>query len=175
MINAGKGGLVQERSSARLTGRDSLLPTRPWEPRHRTFFTIYVIFLLTRIGARDTLTREMVKEMHQLQRAARLMIQGALSEVTRQCGDPGCACSQDPARRHGPHLYLTYRSQGRSHSVYVPAAPAPALRQAHAAWRRFLEVGTTLAARNRQQWLRRLEVVKKKARTARRSQREAHS
>ncbi|MGH9557450.1 MAG: DUF6788 family protein [Terriglobales bacterium] len=113
----------------------------------------------------------MVKEIRRLQRAIRLMIQGALSEVTRQCGDPACACSQDPARRHGPHLYLTYRRQGRSHSVYVPAAQAQALRQAHAAWLRFLKVGTALAASNRQRWLRRLELLKKKARTARASQR----
>ena len=113
----------------------------------------------------------MVKKLHQLRQAARLMIQGALSEVTRQCGDPGCACSRDPARRHGPHLYLTYRQDGKSHSVYVPAAEAPSLRQAHAAWVRFLEMGTHLAARNRQRWLRRLELLKKQARTARASHR----
>jgi hypothetical protein len=34
------------------------------------------------------------------------MVQGSLSEVTRQCGDPSCACATDPARRHGPHLLL---------------------------------------------------------------------
>ena len=113
----------------------------------------------------------MVKEMRQLQRAARSMIQGALSELTRKCGDPACSCSQDPARRHGPHLYLTYRSQGRSRSVYVPVAQAPALRQAHAAWVRFLQISTTLAARNRQRWLRQLELLKKKARTGRASRR----
>jgi hypothetical protein len=35
------------------------------------------------------------------------MIQGGLSETTRRCGNPNCACHRDPARRHGPNLYIT--------------------------------------------------------------------
>ncbi len=71
------------------------------------------------------------------------MIQGGLSETTRRCGQPSCACQRDPARRHGPHLYLTFRSEGKSRSLYVPAE--------HAAWARFGELSCQLAALNREQ------------------------
>ena len=50
------------------------------------------------------------------------MVQGSLSEITRQCGDPSCGCAHDPAKRHGPHLYLKFNAEGKTHSVYVPAA-----------------------------------------------------
>ena len=42
------------------------------------------------------------------------MVQGSLSEITRQCGDPSCACAGDPARRHGPHLYLKFNAEGKT-------------------------------------------------------------
>ena len=49
----------------------------------------------------------------ELGEAALTMIQGSLSEVTRQCGDPSCACAWDPQRRHGPHLYLKFSAEGK--------------------------------------------------------------
>ena len=36
------------------------------------------------------------KRLHQLEEAAASMVQGSLSESTRQCGDPSCACAHDP-------------------------------------------------------------------------------
>ncbi len=93
--------------------------------------------------------------LQQLLAAATTMVQGGLSETTRRCGQPQCACQRDPARRHGPHLYLTFRSEGKSRSLYVPAEHADTARQAHAAWARFWELSCQLAALNREQ-LRRL-------------------
>ena len=61
------------------------------------------------------------KLLHELEQAAASMVQGSLSESTRQCGDPSCACAHDPASRHGPHLYFRYKAEGKVHSVYVPA------------------------------------------------------
>src|SRR5438552_17603458 len=87
--------------------------------------------------------------IRELAEAAQSMIQGSLSELTRQCGDPRCACAQDPARRHGPHLYLKFTEEGKTHSVYVPPAQGQAIKRAHAAWLRFLEIGARIAARNR--------------------------
>ena len=78
------------------------------------------------------------------------MVQGWLSELTRQCGDPACACAQDPTRRHGPHLYLQFKAQGKSYSVYVPAEQAQAIKSAHAAWLRFQEIATQVSAANRE-------------------------
>jgi len=90
--------------------------------------------------------------LRKLGQLARVMVQGGLSETTRQCGNPGCACYRDPAQRHGPHLYLTYRDQGKSRSLYVPAEHAAEAREAHAAWAEFWEVSCALAALNRE-WL----------------------
>ena len=89
--------------------------------------------------------------LRRLLRAAAGMIQGGLSETTRRCGHPACACASDPARRHGPHLYVTFQQDGKNRSLYVPAAYADQARRAHAAWQEFWETGCALAALNRQQ------------------------
>jgi hypothetical protein len=96
------------------------------------------------------------------------MIQGSLSEVTRQCGDPTCVCAWDPQRRHGPHLYLKFSSDGQARSIYVPPEHAQVLRESHQAWLRFQEIGTQLAAGNRERFLRALDRDKRavKARRA---------
>lgn len=98
-----------------------------------------------------------------LGQAAQSMVQGSLSEITRQCGDPSCACFQDPARRHGPHLYLKFNAEGKTYSVYVPPDEGPALKSAHAAWLRFVEMGTLIAAGNRERFLRDLKREKQAA------------
>lgn len=95
------------------------------------------------------------------------MVQGGLSETTRQCGNPGCACSRDPAQRHGPHLYLTYREEGKSRSLYVPAEHAVEARQAHVAWAEFWEVSCALAALNRGQLREKWEREKRKTNSRR--------
>jgi hypothetical protein len=108
--------------------------------------------------------------IQELEQAAGSMVQGSLSEITRQCGDPSCACAHDPARRHGPHLYLKFNTEGKTHSVYVPPQQGSAIKSAHAAWVRFVEIGSAIAARNREQLLRalgrekqRMKAMKRKA------------
>ena len=96
----------------------------------------------------------------QLYHLGALMAQGSLSEITRTCGNPTCACAHDPARRHGPHLYWKFTSAGKAHSVYVPPTCAAAVKQAHAAWLRFLAIGARLSARNRQLLLRQVQRAK---------------
>ena len=90
--------------------------------------------------------------------ATRSMVQGGLSETSRRCGKPTCPCAQDPAFRHGPHLYLTYREEGASRSLYVPPDEAAIARAAHQAWATFWETGCAIAALNRealrQRWQR---------------------
>ena len=92
--------------------------------------------------------------LRKLLRAAPIMIQGGLSETTRRCGNPNCACHRDPDRRHGPNLYITWTEKGRSRSLYVPADRVPQARRAHAAWTEFWESAVLLAAGNRQQFRR---------------------
>lgn len=95
--------------------------------------------------------------IEELQHAAHSMVQGSLSEITRQCGDPSCGCAHDPAKRHGPHLYLKFSAEGKAHSVYIPPALAPVIKSAHAAWLRFQELGLKLSAANRERLLRELK------------------
>ncbi len=100
------------------------------------------------------------------------MVNGSLSEVTRQCGDPSCACASDPSRRHGPHLYLKFSSEGKACSVYIPAEQQEVIRQAHKAWLRFNELASQMAAGNRQRLLKALDGHKRAAKAARAKVRE---
>jgi hypothetical protein len=116
-----------------------------------------------------TLTGIVSKEepISELSQAAQVMVNGSLSEVTRRCGDPSCACASDPSRRHGPHLYLNFSSEGKACSVYIPAEQQEAIRQAHKAWLRFNEVASQMATGNRERLLKVLERHKRAAKAAR--------
>jgi hypothetical protein len=109
---------------------------------------------------KDTLITE-------IEQVAQTMVQGSLSELSRQCGDPSCACAYDPARRHGPHLYLKFNAEGKAHSVYVPAEQTQTIKDAHRAWLRFQEIGTQIAAENRARLLRALQREKQMAKAQR--------
>jgi uncharacterized protein DUF6788 len=84
-----------------------------------------------------------------LLRATETMVQGGLSETSRRCGNPGCICYTDAEHLHGPHLYITYREDGKSRSLYVPPEHADTARQAQQAWASFWEIGCSLAKLNR--------------------------
>ena len=107
------------------------------------------------------------KLIDQLEQAAASMVQGSLSESTRQCGDPSCACAHDPASRHGPHLYFRYKDEGKVHSVYVPADLGESLRSAQEAWHEFQQIGTEISADNRERLLSLLEREKQLVRAKR--------
>jgi hypothetical protein len=91
------------------------------------------------------------KLLQQLLKATQIMVQGGLSETSRRCGSPTCICHRDPSRLHGPHLYLTYRVDGKGRSLYVPPEHAPAAREAQQAWSSYWEIGCVLAGLNREQ------------------------
>jgi hypothetical protein len=86
-----------------------------------------------------------------LLRLAALAVQGGLSETTRTCGNPSCPCHHDPNRRHGPHLYLTFRTrEGRSSALYVPRENEPKVRKAVVAWAQLWETIVEISHRNRE-------------------------
>jgi hypothetical protein len=114
------------------------------------------------------------KRLHELEHTTVSMVQGSLSESTRQCGDPSCACAHDPASRHGPHLYFRYKAEGKVHSVYVPAELGETVREAQNAWHEFQQIGTEISAENREQLLSSLERDKQLVR-AKRSQKRGRS
>lgn len=107
------------------------------------------------------------KLLHQLEQAASSMVHGSLSESTRQCGDPSCACAHDPASRHGPHLYFRYKDEGKVHSVYVPAELGTSLRNAQEAWHEFQQIGAQISGDNRERLLSVLERDKQSVRAKR--------
>ena len=107
------------------------------------------------------------KLLHGLEQAADSMVQGSLSESTRQCGDPSCACAHDPASRHGPHLYFRYKADDKVHSVYVPEELSGAVRGAQGAWAEFQQIGAEISAANRERLLSSLERGKEALRAKR--------
>jgi hypothetical protein len=104
--------------------------------------------------------------LHELDSLSQSMVQGGLSSTTRTCGKPSCRCHSDPERRHGPNLYFTWRADGRSQSLYVPAEHADEARAAQAAWARFWDIGVQLAALNREQMRKRFARSKSPRRKA---------
>jgi hypothetical protein len=110
-----------------------------------------------------TIMRSKDKLIDELTQAAQCMVQGSLSEITRQCGDPSCACFHDPARRHGPHLYLKFNADAKTYSVYVPPEQGEAIKRAHGAWLRFQGVSVEIAAGNRGRFLGELKRQKQAA------------
>jgi hypothetical protein len=111
------------------------------------------------------------KLLPQLEQAAASMVQGSLSESTRQCGDPSCACANDPQSRHGPHLYFRYKDEGKVHSVYVPTELSESVRGAQEAWQEFQQIGAEISANNRERLLHSLEREKQLVRAKRSQQR----
>jgi hypothetical protein len=107
------------------------------------------------------------KLLQQLAVAAESMLQGGLSSSTRTCGKASCPCHSDPARRHGPNLYFTWRSQNKSYALYVPPQHAEEARAAQAAWARFWEIAGQIAALNREQLQKRWTRAKQAAAAAR--------
>lgn len=82
---------------------------------------------------------------------AEIAVSGTLVEVFLRCGTASCGCHRDPARRHGPHLYLKFRdADGRATSLYVPRAQAAAARRAAQAWSALWDTSMALGHLNRQ-------------------------
>jgi hypothetical protein len=87
--------------------------------------------------------------VRRLLRVTETMVQGGLSQTSRRCGNPHCICQRDPNRLHGPHLYITFRENNKSCSLYVPPQYAKTARQAQKAWAAFWAIGCALAKLNR--------------------------
>src|ERR1039458_4089004 len=116
--------------------------------------------------------RRQQRLVQRLLQATGNMVQGGLSETSRRCGNPNCICQRDPKRLHGPHLYITYRVDGKSRSLYVPPEHSKTARRAQQAWAAFWKIGCSLAALNREQ-LRRQWQKEKKTRTVAPARRDA--
>lgn len=57
------------------------------------------------------------------------VLQGSVTERRMVCGKPGCRCHHDPEARHGPYYQWSWKSQGRTYSVYLTREQADLCRQ----------------------------------------------
>jgi len=97
------------------------------------------------------MARSQASLRQRLTHLADIAVPGTLVEVFLRCGTASCACHRDPARRHGPHLYLKFRDPGgRATSLYVPRAQASAARRAVKAWRELWDTSVALGQLNRE-------------------------
>jgi hypothetical protein len=92
------------------------------------------------------------KLLDKLKDLASVAVQGGLSETTRTCGNPGCICHRDPSRKHGPHLYLTFRTvDDRSSAMYVPRQHERQVRMAVKSWADLWETMVAVSHLNREE------------------------
>jgi hypothetical protein len=73
------------------------------------------------------------KLVEEIARLAELAIFGSVSETYRTCGNAGCRCHGE-GPKHGPHLYVSYRGDGKTTGYYVPKAAHDDIRRGVAAW-----------------------------------------
>ena len=81
-------------------------------------------------SARRDRRTKLVDEIAQLAETA---IFGSISETYRTCGNAGCRCHGE-GPKHGPHLYVSYRGDGKTTGYYVPKAAHHDIRRGIDAW-----------------------------------------
>ena len=65
--------------------------------------------------------RQLKRELENLE----YFCKGTVLERKMKCGQPGCACHQNPSKRHGPYWEWTYKAQGKTMNVRLSAAAGP--------------------------------------------------
>jgi len=61
---------------------------------------------------------------------------GTLLKRMMKCGKAGCACRQDPAKRHGPYFEWTYKAKGKTVNVKLTRDVMPLFRAASHQYRK---------------------------------------
>ena len=84
------------------------------------------------------------------------MLQGSLVVLYRKCGRKGCRCER--GEKHGPAYYLSYKEEGVTRMIYIPASRLEEVKKAREAFSRYWELGVKLSRLNlRQMGLRKKE------------------
>jgi hypothetical protein len=63
-------------------------------------------------------TRQIAAELAKIARTGDVL-PGSITERLTRCGRPGCACHQDPPRRHGPYWQWTRKVKNKTVSKYL--------------------------------------------------------
>ncbi len=92
--------------------------------------------------------------LREIERLARVAIFGSASETYRTCGNPGCRC-HGPGPKHGPHMYVTFRGDGKTAGYYVPADAQEDIRAGIEAWQALQVALRELAVINKERVLER--------------------
>lgn len=107
--------------------------------------------------------RQLRKEaIVRLRELATKMLIGSLSETYRTCGQPTCRC-HTTGPRHGPHLYVSYKVDGKSTGYYVPEPLHHQVREGVAAWKEHQALSKEIAQLNRELMKEELAQAKAKA------------
>jgi len=83
------------------------------------------------------------------------MLQGSLVVLYRKCGRKGCRCER--GEKHGPAYYLSYKEEGVTQMIYIPASRLEEVKKAMEAFSQYWELGVKLSRLN----LKRMGLSKK--------------
>jgi hypothetical protein len=77
------------------------------------------------------------------------MLQGSLVTLYRKCGRKGCRCER--GQKHGPAYYLSYKEEGVTQMIYIPASRLEEVKKGMEAFSRYWELGVKLSRLNLKQ------------------------
>jgi hypothetical protein len=77
------------------------------------------------------------------------MLQGSLVVIYRKCGRKGCRCER--GEKHGPAYYLSYKEEGVTQMIYIPAFRLEEVKRAMRAFSQYWELGVKLSRLNLKQ------------------------
>jgi len=84
---------------------------------------------------RKTAALRFLELKQELQRVD-LFCKGTVLARRMKCGQPGCPCHTDPAKRHGPYWEWTYKAAAKTVNVRLTAAAGPLYKAASQQYRR---------------------------------------
>lgn len=99
---------------------------------------------------RDTETDARQAILDEIVELADRAVFGTISETYRTCGRASCSC-HSTGPKHGPHMYISYRGEGKTTGYYVPVAAQEKVRAGVAAWQALQRRLRELAELNRQE------------------------
>jgi Family of unknown function (DUF6788) len=84
--------------------------------------------------------RELKREFQQLE----YFCKGTVLKRMMKCGKAGCACRDDPTKRHGPYFEWTYKAKGKTVNVKLTPEATPMYRAASQQYRNLKSLLTRL-------------------------------
>ena len=94
----------------------------------------------SRTTPRTALVDPYVQRFRQLKRELENLeyfCKGTVLERRMKCGQPGCACHQDPSKRHGPYWEWTYKAKGKTMNVRLSTAAGPIYKEGSRQYRKW--------------------------------------